>query len=153
MYQRALREGMGSADEIYPRKDLILIAKASFIDSVIPQAVSILMQKFIILVILHQNFKSATQFVYNSAELHISSSYSPSLTLIKLLIWCSASQFGSNSRLVATKNDLMVLDWVELIKSDSDCSDLLIASMVTGRAGLINNECIPCPCRPIQTNV
>jgi hypothetical protein len=63
---------------------------------------------------------------------------------------CSASQFW---RLVAAKGDLVVLDMVELIKSDSNCSDLLIVSMITGRAGLINNECIPCPCRPIQTNV
>ena len=66
---------------------------------------------------------------------------------------CSASRFVPDSRLVAAKNDLVVLEWVELIKSDSDCSDLLIVSMITGRSGLINNECIPCPCRPIQTNV
>ena len=46
---------------------------------------------------------------------------------------------------MAAKNDLVVLDWVELIESDWDCSDLLIVSMITGRAGLINNECIPCP--------
>src|ERR1700722_9461651 len=36
-------ESVGSADKIYRRKDLILIARASFTNSTIPQAASILM--------------------------------------------------------------------------------------------------------------
>src|SRR6267378_4369421 len=35
-------ESVGSADKIYRRKDLILIARASFTNSTIPQAASIL---------------------------------------------------------------------------------------------------------------
>lgn len=36
MYQRAMYESVGSADKIYRRKDLILIARASFTNSTIP---------------------------------------------------------------------------------------------------------------------